>query len=307
MQLTALLNFVRKKDAQTGKLWKEQCDMQSQLLDLVIKQLCRHPAMNAATCHIYILKLFENFAAEQEQIGEGPPTSLPLYTFALFLSVCTKLQKDASELNDRSTILLLMNNWYKKVPKTHHSSKITQQNGVPLTIFGMLATLADIQLHVDFKHWLTYYEMVFWDEEEMKRHDKLVQDDDVVSLNSMIDEKKFAFKEFQVALLTLLEWKTLVDFNKYIEHVNNVAAEAPELKKMLTDRYVSQEEENKREATGILQFEESFQRNACWGLEPLPDDVPSCPAPALAPAQASAPAPAPAPPDILEKSKKQKL
>ncbi len=111
----------------------------------------------------------------------------------------------------------------------------------------MLATLADIQLHVDFKHWLTYYEMVFWDEEEMKRHDKLVQDHDVVSLQSMIDEKKFAFTKFQVALLTLLEWNTLVDFNKYIEHVNKLAADARELKKMLTDIYVSQEEENKRE------------------------------------------------------------
>ena len=265
MQMTALIKFVRNTDEETGKVWNQQCDMQSQLQNLVIKRLCHHQSMNAATCDKYIIRLFENFADEHKELGEGPPTSLPVYTFALFLRVCTKLQNDANELNDRSSILILMNNWYKlMVPKTHHSSRITKQNGVPLTIFGMLAVIADIQLHDDYKNFLTYYELVFWDEKEMKRYDELEQStekDDVVALKLMKTQIKFALKAFKGALLRLLEWKTWVNFEQYIEHVNNLAAQAPELKKMLTDRYLSQEEQNEREATGILHVTEPFQSN----------------------------------------------
>jgi hypothetical protein len=265
MQMTALIKFVRNTNEKTTeKLWNEQCDMQSQLQYLVIEQLCRHQSMNAATCNKYILKLFQKFTDEHTQLGEGPPTSLPVYTFALFLRVCTKLQNDASELNDRRSILILMNNWYEKVPKTPHSKRITQQNGVPLTIFGMLAVIADIQLHDDYKNFLTYYEMVFWDKKEMKRYDELEQStekDDVDALKSMKTQIKFALNAFKGELLRLLEWKTWVNFEQYIEHVNDLAAQAPELKKMLTDRYLSQEEQNEREATGILHVTEPFQSN----------------------------------------------
>ena len=142
-----------------------------------------------------------------------------------------------------------------------YAYSIAKQNGVPETILAMISTIAHILLEDDFLSVFWYYELVFPDKRQTMRLQKLEQStnqEDKIELRATLDLQKSAYKAFQLALFELIGWKTHVDFKQYIEHVNKLAPDAPELKKMLTDRYLSQEEEYEREATGIGQFEESF-------------------------------------------------
>jgi len=110
---------------------------------------------------------------------------------------------------------------------------------------------------------LWYYEFVFPDRIEKMRLQKLAtstKQEDRFELHHTETQRKFAFSEFRTEILKLIQWRAHVTDYQYAEHVNKLAADAPGLKKMLTDRNLSQEEQNEREATGIAQFEESFIR-----------------------------------------------
>ena len=154
-----------------------------------------------------------------------------------------------------------MQKWYEGIEKTPHSSSIVKENGVPQTIFAMLSTIAHVQLDDNYLSVFDYYALVFPDKKEEIRVRKLEQRPikNKVDLQQTKYLQKFAFTHFQTELLQLIQWKTHVNFEEYSEHVNKLAADARELKKMLTDIYVSQEEEIKREATGILHVQEPFK------------------------------------------------
>jgi hypothetical protein len=227
--LSALLTFATEfdnynehlnRDETVHRLWNEQCDKQTSLLDKVICQLDYEHKINKK----YMQRIFGELDAQHKHVKQGPSCSIPVYAYILFERFKNTFRGISKDKGFPNVLLRNMRNWFVNIPSqvigtlieyiSEKAKTFMYYIGVQNVVFVMCVLQANKMLNG--------YDMP-------KLHSMLmgfmIFNDGGMNFNDLDASRREAqcnFRLFELAFLEQMNWKMHVDPVEYTKQVQDL-------------------------------------------------------------------------------------